>query len=227
MTDDTACNDLMVAIPAYNAEATLGEVVAGVLEIFNSSRIIVIDDGSTDGTAAVAQHFDLILLRHQFNRGKGAALRSAFAYVLAQTATPALISLDADGQHQPAALLSFAQCFASTQADLIIGGRSFDPQLMPVLRILSNRITSRLLSWKIGQSIKDSQSGYRLYSRRLLEALQLETEGYETESEILMQAGKLQMKIGEIGIATVYNGAKSHIRGGREIGRFLKLYLKQ
>ena len=219
--------DLMVAIPAYNAGKTLAEVLAGVGHYFERQRIIVIDDGSSDYTPAVARQFGAIVVQHRLNRGKGEALKTAFNLVLSNTSAQAVISLDADGQHRPEELPQFASAFAQKQAALIIGCRSFDPQVMPLFRILSNRMTSRLLSRKIGQRMQDSQSGYRLYSRHLLEKLDLKTSGYETESEIIIQAGKLGMKIEFVPITTVYNGEVSHIRGMRDISRFIRLYLKE
>ena len=226
MTANADFKDLMAVIPAYNAGNTLAEVLQGVLQFFERQQILVIDDGSSDDTASVARRQGATLLQHGSNRGKGAALRTAFGHVLANTQAQALISLDADGQHQPEELPGFARAFAATGAELIIGSRRFDPRVMPWLRVASNRLTSRLLSWKIRQPVQDSQSGYRLYSRRLLERLKLQTSGYETESEIIIQAGRLRMKIGFIPIETIYDGEVSHIRGGRDIGRFLRLYLK-
>ncbi len=222
----TVLKDLMLAIPAYNAGGTLGKVLNGAVQYFEPKQIIVINDGSSDNTAAVAQQFETILLCHETNRGKGAALRTVFQYVLEKTSARGIISLDADGQHLPEELLKFVHAFAQTGAELIIGARSFDPRLMPWARVISNRISSRLLSWKTGQPVKDSQSGYRLYSRRLLEKVQLKTSGYDTESEIIIQAGKLRMKIEFVPIMTVYNGEISHIRGMRDVGRFIRLYLK-
>ncbi|MGH7496873.1 MAG: glycosyltransferase family 2 protein [bacterium] len=218
-------DNLVVAIPAYNAEKTLGEVLKGIQKCFAPAQTIVIDDGSHDGTAAVARQQGVQLLQHERNRGKGAALRTAFEYILAKTPAPAVISLDADGQHRPEELPKFIEAFVETSAALIIGCRNFDPRVMPWERVMSNRITSRLLSWKVGQHIRDSQSGYRLYSRSLLEKLALSTSGYETESEIIIQAGKLGARIEFVSIDTVYNGETSYIRGVRDIGRFIRLYL--
>ncbi len=218
--------DLMIAIPAYNAGKTLGEVLQGVMQYFEPRRTIVINDGSDDDSAAVAQAYDTILLTHESNRGKGAALRTAFEYVIAKAPASALVSLDADGQHHPEELPKFAEAFRATNADLIIGCRSFDRRVMPWPRVASNRLSSWLLSWKIRQPLRDSQSGYRLYSRRLLERLELTTFGYETESEVIIQAGKLKMKIEFVPIATIYNGETSHIRGMRDLKRFIRLYWK-
>lgn len=226
MTVHVALKDLRAAIPAFNAGKTLGKVLEGVTQLLEPEQIIVVDDGSSDCTSAVAQHYNTVLLRHGVNRGKGAALKTAFQYVLERTSAQAVISLDADGQHLPQELPAFAEAFARTRAGLIIGARNFDVRLMPWPRVLSNRITSALLSWKIGQHVKDSQSGYRLYARVLLEKLHLHTYGYETESEIIIQAGRLGVKIAFVPITTVYNGEISHIRGLRDIRRFAEVYLK-
>lgn len=225
MADTIVSKDVMVVIPAYNAGKLVCEVLKGVLGYFDPAQIILVDDGSSDHTAAAVQPFNIVLIRHEFNRGKGAALRTAFEYVLSKTSAQAVISLDADGQHRPQELPKFLEAFARTSAALIIGCRNFDPHVMPWTRVMSNYMTSRLLSWKIGQHVRDSQSGYRLYSRRLLEKFALKTSGYETESEVIIQAGKLGMRIEFVSIDTVYGSETSHIRGVREIGRFIKVYL--
>lgn len=219
-------NKIVVAIPAYNAGATLKDVLIGVSRQLSRSQILVIDDGSTDDTAQCAEHFGVQLRRHMKNLGKGAALKTAFAYFLSETSADALITLDADKQHAPEDIPKFVQSFADENSDLVIGARAFSPKVMPFFRVVSNTMTSKLLSWKTDQKIKDSQSGYRLHSRRLIARLQLETSGYETESEILLQACRAGMKLSFVPIATIYNNETSHIRGFRDTSRFIKLYLR-
>ena len=223
-------NGIMVAIPAYNAVQTLERVLREVLEYVDAREVVVVDDGSTDSTFECASRAGVKVLRHERNRGKGAALQTAFAYVREHTSARGLISLDADGQHLPQELPKFAAAFAEAKCKemgAIIGCRSFHPSVMPLPRIMSNRMTSALLSWKIGQKIEDSQCGYRLYSRKLIDQVYgLQTSGYETESEILIQGGRAGLKFYFIPIATVYAGEKSHIRGARDIARFVSMYLQ-
>lgn len=216
---------VFVAIPAFNARKTLGHVLQKVYEHVPRERVIVVNDGSQDDTAECAIRYGAELLSHQTNRGKGAALKTVFNHVLSNGRAQAVITLDADGQHSPAEIPKFMQAFAQSEPDLIIGARSFSVREMPFLRMMSNTITSKLLSCKTKQVIKDSQSGYRLYSRRLVQSLKLKTNGYETESEILLQAARSHMRISFVPIETIYNGETSHISGLRDISRFIKLYL--
>ncbi|NUO83111.1 glycosyltransferase family 2 protein [candidate division KSB1 bacterium] len=220
-----AKKEVLVAIPAYNAGQMLTTVLEGVSRQVERAQILVIDDGSTDDTRRHAESYGVKVQTHQKNLGKGAALKTAFAYVLQKTNAHAVISLDADGQHAPEYIPDFIKAFAEDQNDLVIGAREFSVKVMPFFRVLSNKMTSKLLSWKTGEQIKDSQSGYRAYSRRLIANLQLKTNGYETESEILLQACRARMKIAFVPIATIYRGETSHIHGLREILRFTKLYL--
>lgn len=217
---------IFVAIPAFNAGATLQKVLRGVIRHVSRSQILVIDDGSSDDTARCAENFGVLLQRHEKNLGKGVALKTAFDYAVRKTSAHAVITLDADLQHLPDDIPKFVHAFAEEKSDLVIGARSFSTKVMPFFRVVSNTMTSKMLSWKTGQQVKDSQSGYRLHSRCLLERLQLKTSGYETESEILLQSCRNGMKLSFVPIATIYNGETSHIRGLRDSLRFIKLYLE-
>lgn len=214
----------LVVLPAYNAGKKLDAVLRELKRHFNSAQIGVVNDGSTDDTATCTIRNGVTLLSHQKNRGKGAALQTAFDYALTRTHALAVLALDADGQHAPEDIPKFIACFEQSNADLIIGARDFSSAAMPIMRRWSNRITSKLLSLRVGHVIQDSQSGYRLYSRRLLQALRLRTKGYETESEIIIQACRKNMQVRFVPITTIYNDSTSHIRGVRDILRFLKLY---
>ncbi len=218
--------DIIVAIPAFNAGHTLDTVLAGVRKHLPREQILVINDGSSDDTTDCAKRNCARLLVHEKNLGKGAALKTAFKYVLRETAAQAVITLDADGQHSPDEIPKFIQNFRQEKSDLVIGARDFTLKAMPLFRLMSNLITSKLLSLKAGQTIPDSQSGYRLYSRWLLQKLELQTNGYETESEIIIQASRGNFKLDFVPIETIYNGATSHIRGFRDVTRFIRLYSK-
>lgn len=216
--------NVLVAIPAYNAGKTLERVLQEVYGHVSRDHVLVVNDGSQDNTADCAVLCGAKLLNHKKNRGKGAALKTAFEQVLNESFAQGVITLDADGQHSPAEIPKFLHVFAQSGSDLIIGARNFSIREMPLLRVISNTLTSKLLSWKTKQSLKDSQSGYRLYSRRLVQSLKLKTAGYETESEIILQAARSNMRISFVPIETIYNGEASHISGLRDITRFIKLF---
>jgi glycosyltransferase involved in cell wall biosynthesis len=221
----TGVDDIVVVIPAYNAGSRLGQVLEKVLELIPPSNVVVVDDGSLDNTGDLAVQNRVTLIRHRQNRGKGAALKSGFAAALVRPWTQAAITMDADGQHAPEHLPEFIRAFRATAADLIIGFRQLRWPQMPLLRVLSNRASSALLSRRLGVKILDSQSGYRLHSRRLLELIKLRTDGYEMESELLLKAVRAGMCIHFIPISTIYSGQQSHIRGSRDTWRFIRMWL--
>ncbi len=222
-----AGDDIAVVIPAYNAGSRLEAVLLKTVAIISPRRVIVVDDGSTDQTQALAVASGVEVITHTQNRGKGVALKTGFTRALAMPQMQAVITLDADGQHDPKHLPEFIRAFRETSVDLIIGCRALRWSAMPLFRVFSNRLTSALVSWRTGMRIPDSQSGYRLHSRRLLEQIKLDTGGYETESELLLKAARAQMKLGFIPITTIYSGETSHIRGTRDIGRFIKMWFAQ
>jgi glycosyltransferase involved in cell wall biosynthesis len=221
---ETGVDDVAVVIPAYNAGATLDEVLSKIFVSIPNRQVIVVDDGSTDDTPAIAVRNAVQLIRHGQNRGKGAALKSGFAFALKMPQMRAVMTMDADGQHAPKHLPEFVRAFRETPVDLIIGCRQLRWPAMPLFRVVSNRITSALVSRRLGVKIPDSQSGYRLHSRRLLERIELHTDGYEMESELLLKAVRAGMRVGFIPIATIYAGEPSHIRGWRDSGRFIKMW---
>jgi len=218
-------DDIAVVIPAYNAGAKLEYVLSKTLAIIPENQVIVVNDGSTDDTDEVAARNHVQVIRHGENRGKGAALKSGFVQALAMAPMQAVVTMDADGQHQPQYLREFIRVFREMPVDLIIGCRQLRWPPMPLFRVISNRITSALVSWRVGMRIPDSQSGYRLHSRRLLERIKPHTDGYQMESELLLKALRAGMVIEFIPITTIYSDETSHIRS-RDIWRFVKMWLK-
>jgi glycosyltransferase involved in cell wall biosynthesis len=221
----TGVDDIAIVIPAFNPGGKLAPVLSKTLTHIPKRQIIVVNDGSSDGTNAVAAKSGVQLVRHEKNRGKGAALKSGFEHALAMPQIQAVITLDADGQHDPKHVFEFIRAWRETSVDLIIGCRQLRWPPMPLWRVMSNRLTSALVSRRLGIKIPDSQSGYRLHSRRLLEQIHLTTNGYEMESELLLKAVRAKMKVGFISIATIYSGEQSHIQGWRDIGRFINMWL--
>lgn len=177
---------VLVVIPALDAERSIGNVVRGCRELV--SDVVVIDDGSTDRTADAAREAGAVVISHPSNRGKGAALKSGFAYAICR-GYDAVITLDADGQHLPREIPKFLAARAETNADLIIGGRAhlFD-EMIP-----RRRLANRFSAWSIARASKtnvsDSQSGFRLYSKNLLLTARLRSDGFDLESEVIVRAG--------------------------------------
>jgi len=190
------------------------------------AHVIVVDDGSHDRTAQLANALGATVVRHTENRGKGAALQSGLKAAFDQPRVQACITIDADGQHDPQFIPAFLDAYANNAGDLIIGARRLNPRVMPLMRVLSNRITSFLISTKIGQPILDSQCGYRLISRRIYSAVNLDSKGFEIESEMVIKAGRLGMKIQWLPISTIYDDETSYIKGFRDTFRFIMTWFR-
>jgi glycosyltransferase involved in cell wall biosynthesis len=178
---------IAVIIPALNAAGTIEPVIAEARR--QHEPVIVIDDGSTDKTGEVAKAAGATVLRHDVNRGKGAALKTGFAWALDHD-YDAVITLDADGQHLPGEIPKFIAAYEQSRADLIIGGRAHLFSHMLPRRRNANRFSAWCIAQCSGAPITDSQSGFRLYSARLLRAIKLRTDGFDMESEVIVLAGR-------------------------------------
>jgi glycosyltransferase involved in cell wall biosynthesis len=177
---------VLLLIPAFNAAKSVGDVVRASKELVPD--VIVVNDGSRDDTAAVARAAGAEVVDHPQNRGKGAALKTGFAYAL-QHGYDVVITLDADGQHLPREIPKFLRAREETKADLIIGGRSHLFGQMVPRRRLANRISAWSIAKASKTGITDSQSGFRLYSANLLRNVRLRTDGFDLESEVIVRAG--------------------------------------
>jgi glycosyltransferase involved in cell wall biosynthesis len=189
---------VLALIPAWNEGIRIGPVVA---EAAKQLPVLVVDDGSSDETAERAADAGAIVVRHEENLGKGRALVTGFQWGM-ERGYDAIITLDADGQHDPVEITTFLAAYQSDQGDLIIGRRIFGE--MPFKNRFGNTVGSFLLSKVLRQSIYDNQSGYRLHTRRLLEALDLKTGGFELEVEVIIQTVCKGMRICWVDIRTIY-----------------------
>ena len=138
----------------------------------------------------------------------------------------AIVVLDGDGQHDPAELPAFIKCAEESGAGIVVGNRLADAAGMPRVRYWTNRTMSIILSWLSRQKIPDSQCGYRLIRREVLERINFTTENYDLESEMLILASRLGFKIASVPIKTIYTGQVSEIKPGMDTLRFLRLILK-
>lgn len=189
---------IVALIPAWN-EAE--RIIPVIQEAGKHLPVLVVDDGSMDQTASVAAHEGATVLSHDTNLGKGMALMTGFEYAFTR-GFQAAVTLDADGQHDPAEIPAFCQAYLRDGVDLIIGRRAFNR--MPLIRNLSNSFGSWLLTRVLGTPILDNQSGYRLYTKRLVDGLDPTTEGFEFEVEVIFQAVVKEFRIGWIPIKTIY-----------------------
>lgn len=209
-------------LPAYNEAKTIGQIVREASEFVND--ILVIDDGSVDKTAQIAEEAGGKVIKHSTNLGKGMALRTGFDYV-SQKGYDLIATMDSDGQHQPSDLPRFIDYFKNNKPDIIIGARIHDRIKMPRHRRFNNWLVSSVGSALCGQEVKDFQSGFRLIRTEVLRSVELHTERYETESELLIKAGRIGFKIQSIPINTIYNAEVSNIKPLREMRLFTKLLI--
>lgn len=210
---------IIAVIPAYNEGAVVGAVVDGVRA--HGLPVLVVDDGSTDSTAVEAKAAGATVLHREQNLGKGAALQVGFRWALEEGAE-AILTLDADGQHDPAEIPHFLEAFKDGDDDLIIGARNFDD--MPWTRYTMNVLGRWTFSRVMGQPMPDNQSGYRLLSRRLAMAcLQSDERGYEFEVDMIVRCIEQGYTLGWVPIRTIYNDHPSHINHVKHVYRYLRL----
>ena len=204
-------------IPAYQAAATVGEVILRLQALAAPPEILVVDDGSRDGTAGVARQLGARVHAFAGNRGKGHALLAGFA--LLRSGFDTVATLDADGQHPPECLPDFVRA-AEAGADLVLGRRARTPD-MPASRRFANAFSSGWATGLAGQRVSDSQCGYRLHGRALLERTPLTPGRYEVETELVVRAARLGFRLAEVEIPTVYGEAKSQIHTLRDVPRIV------
>jgi len=209
---------ICVIIPVYNEADHIGQLVADVKK--QLSDVVVVDDGSRDGSAESARPAGAVVLTHETNRGKGAALATGFAYAL-KGGWDAVLIMDGDGQHACEDIRAF--CSAAEDADVIVGNRLLDARNMPLVRYLTNRFMSFVVSRSAGCRIPDSQCGFRLIRRRVLATVVCGTEHYEAESELLVEAARQGYRIVSVPVKTIYRKEKSKIRPFTDTIRFIKL----
>ena len=186
---------IAVAIPAYDAVHSVGSVVSRTRAL--TQNVLVIDDGSCDGTAEAARAAGAEVHSFPANRGKGAALNAAFGILFARGFT-AVVTVDADGQHLPEEIPHLLA--AASGADLVLGTRDHLFAEMGTLRRFSNRLSSRAISWAAGQALADVQTGFRLYTRELIERTGFPESGFEAESAVVVRAVRRGLRVTTIPI---------------------------
>lgn len=217
-------SDIYLLIPAYNVAQYLPELLNKALDYVPSERILVVDDGSSDNTAEIAREKGVNVLSHRLNLGKGAALRDGFDYLRKENAEWVVV-LDGDMQHDPSMLPEFIDHARQNTNDIVIGVRRRNRGGMPWDRRFSNWSSSMLLSIITGRKIKDSQCGYRLIRLKMLDGINLRSNGYEFETELLLKLSRSGARFGWIEIPTKYEGSPSSINRFSDTVRFLKVVL--
>ena len=215
---------IMVLIPCYQEANNIGLIAGACVRLGYTT--IVIDDGSTDGTADRARAAKATVLRQEKNEGKGAAVAVGLRYALNAECNAAVL-LDGDGQHLPSEIKRFVDAYRASHADCIVGNRMSDTANMPFVRRQTNRFLSWLLSKQMGQRISDTQCGFRLIARRAIpDALLCLSSGFSADSKMLLQLAQYGYAIAEVPISTIYGDEKSKIRPVRDTLRFIRMLSK-
>ncbi|HUU46939.1 MAG TPA: glycosyltransferase family 2 protein [Acidobacteriota bacterium] len=212
--------NLTLVIPAFNAAEALPELLERIGRTIPDAGIIVVDDGSSDGTSTAAQRFGVDVITHDHNRGKGEALRTGFA-AARERDSDAVIQLDADLQHTPEEIPAFIDAFAAGRGEVLVGARDFRAAAMPIPRRISNTMTSWIVSRIAGQAVPDSQCGFRLIARPVLDVIAPRSGGFAFESEFLVLAARAGFRLGAVPIRTVYRHQPTFIHPWRDTARFV------
>ena len=207
---------MAVVIPAFQAAATIGDVVARTLAALPEAQVIVVDDGSTDGTGEEGRGKGASVLTHPRNRGKGVALLTGIARACADGAD-LIVTLDADGQHPSEEAPRLLRPITDARADLVLGARRRGQQ-MPVSRRFTNWLSARLASRIGGQRVSDAQTGFRAFTREVAERVRPAGDRYEYEANFLLDALRAGYRVASVDVPTIY-GPRSHFRSWADTWR--------
>lgn len=194
---------VLILIPAFNEERFIGSVVLKARRY--SAQVVVVDDGSTDTTAAIAEAAGAKVLRHPVNQGKGAALNTGFQYAR-ELGAAVVVTVDGDGQHLVDEIAAVVSPILAGQADLVVGSRYLDPRSeVPAVRIFGHALFNFVTTQSSGVQLTDSQSGFRAFSARALQSLTFQSRGFSVESEMQFMARDHGLRILEVPITILYN----------------------
>ena len=213
-----------VIIPAFNAQETIGGLVHRIKQ--QGLSVIVVNDGSTDQTAAVASAQGALVISHLRNEGKGCALRAGFEHAL-RSRFEGIVTMDSDGQHDPEEIGRLIDASEQHQADVVVGDRMSEGGPMPPIRRRTNALMSWWVSLLAGQPLPDSQCGFRFIRADVLGQCALRGRRYEIETELLLRAAARHRKIVFVPIRSIYTEQHlSYIQPIREGARFIAILLR-
>lgn len=216
---------IAVVIPAYNEAGTIRNIAERALR--QCATVVVVDDASTDGTAAAVADLPVRMVRHTVNAGKAEALRNGFATAL-DAGADAVVTVDADGQHRPEDIPLFVAAARAHPGAVVAGSRLADRAVIPTKRYIGNRFANFWIAWGAGLPIEDSQCGFRLYPAAVLRRVLPHvggSQGFVFESEILIEAGQRGCAVIPVPIAAIYDPAirPSNYRAWRDTWRITKM----
>ena len=205
-------------VPAFNAAEQVASVVSGLRAALSGAFVVGVDDGSTDATGEIlAATCDRVVV-HSSNLGKGRALRAGFEVALAREVEH-IVTIDADGQHDPAAAPRLVAALA--EADVVLGSRARAGSRMPPHRRVSNALSSACVSLAAGCRIPDSQTGYRAFRAEVLRAVEATGDRYDFETDLLIRLARRGCRVAAVAVPTIY-GAESHFRPVRDTAHVIR-----
>lgn len=217
--------NILVVIPAYQEGRNIEELVRRVQT--QVSNVLVIDDGSSDDTAERAKQAGAQVIRNTVNQGKGQSIKTGLAKAL-ELNCEAVILMDGDLQHLPEEISLFLDLWKKEHPDLVVGARKISFDAMPFVRKVTNQFMSFLIGRACSQQLPDSQCGYRLLSRRILNTIVKNclASKYDFETEMLIVASRHGFEISSVPVTTVYRDGVSKIRPFVDTLRFIRLMLR-
>ncbi|HYT05193.1 MAG TPA: glycosyltransferase family 2 protein [Gemmatimonadales bacterium] len=220
----TATAGVAIVIPAYQAAATIADVVSRVQRAVPAATVYVVDDGSDDGTREAGRGRGVTVLVHQRNRGKGAALTTGIAAAL-EHGPGVIVTLDADGQHPPEEIPRLTAPVLRGDADVVLGARA-RTAAMPLGRRCTNWLSAALASRIAGAAVPDAQTGFRALARRAAELVRPAERRYEFETAFLLEALARGLRVRSIPVPTVYTGRRSHFRLWSDTWRLARVFTR-
>jgi len=212
-----------VLLPAFNESSTISVLTRKIKS--GGLDVVVIDDGSEDGTGNLAEKEGATVIRHPKRRGKGLSLKDGFEYA-SKNGYEHVITMDADGQHDPEEIQGLMDKARETKASVVVGNRLANPADMPWVRLFTNRFMSGVVSAICHQKIPDTQCGYRLFEIDALNSIVIEARKFEIESELLVKLAKKGYKIESVPIRSIYAGETSQINPLTDTFRFIRFLVR-
>lgn len=196
---------IAVVLPAHNEASTIGDILANIPNRIGPMDVVsvVVDDGSVDGTGDIARRQGSYVLRHITNLGVGAATLTGLKAAMTLDAD-IIVTMDSDGQHDPADIRLLVESLLDGPFEVVIGSRLLDPAGMPALRFVANLLLNALTYLVYGKIVSDSQSGFKAFSRKAVEAMELNSTGYEICSEIIGEIYRKNLRYKSLPIKPVY-----------------------
>ena len=193
---------ILACLPAFNEEGVIGNLIKKIIPLVDS--VVVCDDGSTDLTSKESQDAGAFVIQHPQNKGKGAALQSLFDFARHSNAD-VIVTIDGDGQFLPEEIPKLTEDIENGKSDIVIGYRFETEKDMPSYRKIGNKVLDELSKTASNLNLRDTQSGFRAYSKKAIEKIDFKNNGFVADSEILIDASTKDLTISEQHVTVLYN----------------------